>query len=427
MTYDEALTWYRSFEKFGVVPGLERVRLLCSRLGDPQRSFDCVHVTGTNGKGSVCTETANALIAAGYRTALYTSPEVLDFRERMRVNGEMIAKDRLCSLTEKVRDAVEGLRDGGVYPTQFEVLTAAAFLWFAESGCDIAVLETGLGGRFDATNLIDPPLVCAITSVSLDHTAILGDTYAEIAFEKCGIIKEGADVVVPCDVREDVKKEIRAAAEPKGCPVYYTDPRDCFEVVSRDIRGTQVLFEGRGMLIPFAGEHQLRNAALTVRICRSLSAKGYPVTSEHIAEGISRSRIPARTEIISSDPLVILDGCHNDASTAALSETLAGELSDKRIIAVMGMMADKDCRTAVNNLACRFSRVITVKPSNPRSIGADALAALIREAGTEAYPADSPEDGIDAALALLPEYDAMVVCGSLYLAADIREYLLSRS
>lgn len=426
MTYDEALKWYHSFEKFGVVPGLGRVRALCSRLGDPQKKYSCVHVTGTNGKGTVCTETANVLTCAGYKTALYTSPEVLDFRERMQIDGKMIPEDELCAVTEKVRNAVAALNAESVYPTQFEVLTAAAFLWFSEQKCDIAVLETGLGGRFDATNIIDSPLVCAITSVSLDHTAILGDTYIKIAFEKCGIIKKNTSVIVAASVRTDVKKVVLETAEANDADVCFADEKQCFSFVCDDITGSEVIYRGRSMKIPFLGLHQIQNAAVTVNICRRLIEKGLSITDENIVRGIGQARIPARTEILSATPLIILDGSHNDASTAALAQVLKKYLPAKKILAVMGMMADKDCKTSFCNLASCFSRVIAVKPSNPRSMEAERFAALASQCGVESVAAGEPEKGIDEAFAELDDFDALVVCGSLYLSADVRDYLMKK-
>lgn len=426
MTYDEALNWYHSFEKFGIVPGLERVKLLCSRLGDPQKKYSCIHVTGTNGKGTVCTETAKVLSCSGYKTALYTSPEVIDFRERMQINGEMISQNELCELTEKVKTAVEALNGEGVFPTQFEVLTAAAFLWFAERHCDIAVLETGLGGRFDATNIIEAPLVCAVTSVSADHTAILGATLEKIAFEKCGIFKENTSVVAAASLRGDVKKVIIDAADAKFAELCFADEKQCFSVINEDITGTAVIYRGLSLKIPFPGYHQLQNAAVTVNICRILNEKGLVIPNEALIKGMAEARIPARTEVLSADPCIILDGSHNDASTSALAQVLQKHLPGKRLLAVMGMMADKDCSKSFSNLAGCFSRVIAVKPTNPRSMEAADFAALVREHGIEAQVAETPEKGIDRAFSMLKEFDALVVCGSLYLSADVRAYLSNK-
>ncbi len=424
MTYEEVLTWYHSFEKFGVVPGLDRVKMLCARLNDPQKKLRCVHVTGTNGKGSVCTEVANVLRCAGYKTALYTSPEVIDFRERMQINGEMISADELCRVTEKVKSALEQVNEEGVFPTQFEVVTAAAFLWFAERDCDIAVLETGLGGRYDATNIIETPLVCAVVSVSLDHVGILGDTVEKIAWEKSGIFKSGAQVIASASVPQGAQEVIRSVASENGCGVLFADEKDIFDL-SRLSENT-VGYKDVSFRLPFYGYHQVRNASLAVCICDALTRKGFVISTSHIAEGISGSRIPARTEIICREPFVMLDGCHNDASTAALADVLKTVLPEKKILAVMGMMADKDCKKNVLNLAPCFSYVVTVKPSNPRSAEAFELADTVRAAGVDAFAVEDPKEGIDFAADILDSFDALIVCGSLYLAADIREYLIRK-
>lgn len=425
MTYEEALKWYRSFEKFGVVPGLDRVKALCAGLGDPQKKLKCVHITGTNGKGSVCTETASVLAAAGYKTGLYTSPEVIDFRERMQINSEMITPSGLCRITEKVRCATEKLNGQGIFPTQFEVLTAAAFLWFYESRCDVVVLETGLGGRFDATNVIDDPLVCGIVSVSLDHTAVLGDTVEKIAFEKSGIIKNGVCAVAFAGIPDGARRVISDFADEKNCRLVFADEKEIFDLSPYDERES-VIYKNTEIALPFFGYHQVCNAAVTVCVIETLRKKGFNIPDSALSLGISSSRIPARTEIISEKPFVMLDGCHNDASSAGLAGVLEKKLKGKRVLAVMGMMADKDCKKSAANLVGHFARVIAVTPSNPRSMKAADFAELIKSLGVESEAFDTPERGVDAAVEMLDGYDALVVCGSLYLAADIRAYLLKK-
>ena len=424
MDLEEAVGFYHSLERFGIRPGLERIGALCERLGSPQNRFRCVHAAGTNGKGSTCTGIASVLTAAGYRTGLYTSPYVIDFRERIRLNGEMIPPEDLIRVTQTVRSAVEALAGEQIYVTEFEAVTAAAFLYYAEQGCDIAVLETGLGGRFDATNIIEEPLCSVITSVSYDHIRILGNTLEEIAAEKCGIIKPGCDVITGSGQAPCVLDVIRQTAMERQAELTVASP-DCFQIVAGSIAGTDVLYGNMAIRIPLAGQHQLENAALASAAIEVLRRKGYRITDEALAEGFARTRIPARTEIISRSPPVILDGSHNDGSTAALAETLRAYLPGKRILAVMGMMADKDCGKALANLAPCFSGVIAVAPSNPRSMPADDFCALAQQFGLDATVAASPAAGIDAAYARIGDYDALVVCGSLYLASDVREQLLS--
>ncbi len=425
-TLAEAVAFYHSLQRFGIRPGLERISVLCSLLGHPEKGLRYVHVAGTNGKGSVCTEIANVLRCAGYRTGLYTSPYVLDFRERIQVDNLMISPEDLIGVTRVVRNAVDALNAQGECPTEFEAVTAAAFLYFARQKCDCVVLETGLGGRFDATNLIVSPIVSVITSVSYDHMNVLGDTLSQIAFEKCGIIKPRTFVVTPASQPEEALEVIRSSAKEKNAFLFEAAAEDIFTVLGADITGTAVRYRGAECRIPFMGGHQVQNAALSVKACEILGVNGYDITPSHVRQGIEASFVPARTEILQSSPLIVLDGSHNEDSTRALADALHTYLPDRRILAVMGMMEDKDCEKSVRNFTGIFHKVIAVRPSNPRSMQADAFASLLRSAGFTAEHAPSPEAGIDLALEELSQYDALVVCGSLYLASDVRTYLISR-
>lgn len=423
-TIEEAVGFFHSLERFGVNPGLERIRALCDILGHPEKEFKYVHVAGTNGKGSVCTEISNVLREAGFRTALYTSPYVLDFRERIQVNNLMISEADLIDCANTVKSAVETLNAKGIFPTEFEAVTAAAFLHFAHAGCSIAVLETGLGGRFDATNLIEDPIVSVITSVSLDHVKILGNTVEEIAFEKSGIIKPMCHTVTDAHNPESALAVIRRIADEKGAYLFSVSPEDLFQVVSSDITGTLINYRGAQIRIPFLGEHQIRNAAVAIKACEVIGVSGFDITLKDIKAGLEASFIPARTEILCKSPLIILDGSHNDDSTSALAETLRSFLPERKTLAVMGMMEDKDCEKALRNLKGCFSRVIAVQPSNPRAMAADRFCSLLIKNGFQAESVPDPIKAVDAALRKLSEYDALVVCGSLYLASDVREHLI---
>ena len=424
MDLNEAVGFYHSLERFGVRPGLERIRLLCAMLGDPQKRLRCVHAAGTNGKGSVCTEIASVLTAAGYRTGLYTSPYVIEFRERIRLNGAMIAEEDLADVTLAVKNAVEALAAQGTVVTEFEAVTAAAFLYYARQHCDVVVLETGLGGRFDATNVIESPLCSVITSVSLDHMKILGDTVEKIAAEKCGIIKSGRPVATCTIQPPPVLETVRKTAEDNGSPLMLADPA-ALRLTGADITGSDVSYRGIPLHIPFPGAHQLENAALAISAIEFLKQIGYHISDRQLAEGLAAATVPARIETVSRSPLVILDGSHNDGSTAALADTLRRFLPGKRLLAVMGMMADKDCGQALDNLLPLFAKVVAVTPSNPRSMKAEAFRRLITARGCAAQAADDPIEGVRLALGQLRGFDALVVCGSLYLAADVRAYLLA--
>ncbi len=423
---EEAVGYFHSLERFGIRPGLERIGALCAQLGHPEKGLRYVHIAGTNGKGTVCTEIAGVLQAAGYRTGLYVSPYVIEFRERIQINGRMIQRRELAYAAYRVKKAIAQLNAQGIYPTEFEAVTAAAFICFARQNCDIVVLETGLGGRFDATNIIEAPIASVITSISLDHTGVLGDTLEKIAFEKCGIIKQGAHTVT-CDTQPaEALSVIRRTAEQNGSFLFEASVPALFEVLAGDITGTAVRYRNTEIKIPFAGAHQLQNAAIAVKACEVLGVNGYDITVRHIKAGLEASRNPARTEVLNAVPPVLLDGSHNDDSTKALAGVLGTYLAGKRILAVMGMMADKDVKTSVANLKPFFSHVIAVTPSNPRAMAAGEFCALLRSLGISAEACAEPAGGIDRAFALLNGYDALVVCGSLYLAADVRSYIIKK-
>lgn len=423
MTLSEAVNYYHSLQKFGIMPGLERIALLSERLGSPHKKLKFIHVAGTNGKGSTCTAISSVLCKAGYKTGLYTSPYVIDFRERIQLNMEMIAPEDLIKCTETVKKSIDALFNEGVTITEFEAVTAAAFLYFAENDCDFVVLETGLGGRFDATNIIDSPLCSIITSVSLDHTGVLGDTLGKIAFEKSGIIKKNCPVITSEKQPAEVREVIMNQAEEMTAELMLRNPDSLFKVIEEHITGTSVKSPYGTFEIPFSGLHQLDNMSLVTGAVEIMRKNGVHISDEAVCEGIKAARIPARTEIICRDPLVILDGSHNDGSTAALGDILRTHLNDKKILAVMGMMADKDCRKSLSNVVPCFNEVITVKPSNPRSMPASDLAEIVDSFSVKSTAIDSPDKGIKKAFEKISEFDALVVCGSLYLAGDVRDLL----
>ncbi len=424
MTFSEAVNYYHSLQKFGIMPGLERITLLSERLGSPHKKLKFIHVAGTNGKGSTCTALASVLHAAGYKTGLYTSPYVIDFRERIQLDMQMISPEELIKCTGKVKKVIEELSEEGVTITEFEAVTAAAFLYYYEQECDFIVLETGLGGRFDATNIIEEPLCSIITSVSFDHVGVLGDSLPKIAFEKCGIIKKNCPVITGAEQSDEVLSVIEKVSGESDSQLVLRDSGKLFEVISEGITGTVVSSAEGSFEIPFSGKHQLHNMSLVTGAVEVLREKGFEISRDAVKQGIEKARIPARTEVIARNPLVILDGSHNDGSTAALGYLIKKHLSGKKILAVMGMMADKDCRKSLGNLVPMFSHVITVEPSNPRSMKCDELSQIVSEFGVESTPCKDPCEGVRAAFSIIGDYDALIVCGSLYLAGDVREKLI---
>lgn len=423
-TKQEAISFFHSLERFGVCPGLERIHALCDLLGNPERSLKCIHVAGTNGKGTVCTEISNVLREAGYKTGLYVSPYVIDFCERIQINNCMIDDVSLVDAASKVQRAVRSLNEKGVFPTEFEAVTAAAFLCFQSAACDIVVLEVGLGGRYDATNVIKSPVVSVITSISLDHVKLLGDTVAKIAYEKCGIIKPMCYTVTGATQNPEALRVIRNSAAEKHSFLFEADGSQLFSVLSEDIGGTSLVYRGLEIRLPFPGKHQLENASIAVKALEVIGVNGFDITPAHIKKGLEASFNPARTEVLCLNPLIILDGSHNEGSVTALRMVLDTFLPGKKLIAVIGMMADKDIETAVSRLCPRFDMIITVTPGNPRALSSADFARLLTEKGLSAVSAGDPVTGVDTALNMLKEFDGLIVCGSLYLAADVRTHLI---
>jgi folylpolyglutamate synthase/dihydrofolate synthase len=419
MTYEEALNKINSLLRFGMKPGLERIRKLLGLLGSPQDGLKFVHVAGTNGKGSTCALIASVLQKSGYRTGLFISPYVTDFCERMQIDGEMIPHTELAELVEKTMPVVERMAANGEEITEFEFITAIAVQWFARRRCDVVVLEVGLGGRLDATNVIQKPLVSVITSISLDHTAILGDTVDKIAYEKCGIIKEGGATVCYPDQPPEALEVIRSTAAERHNR-FFLASMDSVKQLSGDLNGTMLEYRGMSVRLPFLGDHQVKNAVTALAALEAVKEEGFSIPDSGIAAGFSSAAFPARLEVLSLDPTLILDGAHNPGGTAALAAAVRTYLGGRKVVAVMGMLADKDVDSALRNLAWLFSNVVTLTPPNPRAMSAGELAERWTALGTMSRPMEHVDDALETALRLAGDGGAVVICGSLYLAGEVR-------
>lgn len=418
MTYTEALGYIHSLLRFGSRPGIERITELLRRLGNPQEKLNIIHVAGTNGKGSTCVFISSILRQSGKKTGLYISPFVTSFNERIQVDGQPIPDDALALYTERVKQEVSQMSVGDCPITEFEFITAVAFLYFFEQGCDAVVLEVGLGGRMDATNVIKQPKVSVIAQIALDHTAVLGETEEKIAFEKCGIIKPNCPVVTTADNSNAALEVIRKTAADRGCRLTVSDAPQV-QILSCDVFGSRFVFNDAQYKIQLAGHHQISNAVNA--ICAVNQA--YPeIGTDCIKQGIEAATFPARCEVISCNPLVILDGSHNPNGTAALEAMLeASSINDAT--AVVGFMADKDVSEAVECLHGRFKRMIAVAVrSNSRTMQASELAEVCKGICDDVTAAESYEK----ALQLSENDGTLVVFGSLYLAGDIRPLLLRR-
>ena len=418
MNCDEAVKYIHSLERFGIKPGLERIAFICGKLGNPQNRLKFIHIAGTNGKGSTSTMTANILRSAGYRTGLYTSPYVIDFRERIQLDGRMIEPDDLAFCVEKVKGIIDSY---SLEITEFEAVTAAAFCYFGLKECEYVVLEVGLGGRFDATNVIPAPAVTGIVSISLDHTAILGDTIEKIAAEKCGIIKSGSPVVSYPLQNSEALAVISETCRERNVPLIIPDISR-LDIKDKSVHGTSVSYKGIDFLVPLAGEHMVFNAVTAVEIIKALDVT---VRDEYISEGIGISVMPARMELISESPVTVLDGGHNEDCANALRGYIKSFLSDRRIIMVSSIMADKDYDSYLRIVGSCADVFIATKAGVPRALESSALCSDASKYCANCMEIGSPVEAVGKAMILAEKEDAVIVCGSFYLAGDVRDYLIN--
>ena len=421
MDYAKALDYIHSLSKFGSKPGLDRVSRLVSLAGNAHKGLKFIHIAGTNGKGSTANFCASILKEAGYKVGLYTSPYVLDFRERFQVGGELIDKDEFCSLVEALIPYVEEMNRTGEIITEFEFNTALCFLYFKRQKCDVVVLEVGMGGRFDATNIIESPLVSVITSIGLDHVDFLGDTIDKVAGEKCGIIKSSCPVVSYPLQKGEAQRVISKACEQKGSPLYVPS-LDALKNVKLSIEYSLFNFDGEEYRVNMAGEHQIYNAITAISVAKMLNERGFNIDCDSIKRGIYAVSCPARLEVISQNPLVIIDGAHNADKVKALYDYV--KQFSGRIVSVCGMLKDKDYSLAAELIAPLCKKIVTVTPQNPRALSAKELSAVFEPYCKNCTPAPSVSEGATLAFNSLNEGDILLCWGSLYIAGEVRKTIL---
>ena len=420
MTVTQAIDYIESQKTVETTLGLHRIRALMHALGDPQKQFQCVHVAGTNGKGSACAMAESILRAAGYKTGLDTSPHLLRFNERIRISGVPVSDECLAAATERVRDAAEAMEES---PNWSEIITAVTFTVFAMEKVDAAVLEVGLGGEFDPTNVIDTPAAALIMNIGYDHMEYLGHTLEEIASAKAGIIKPGGDAVIYRG-SESVEAVFERRAALTGARLHKAD-FDSIRPVSESIDGQ--VFDAcgyEGLVLPLAGPHQQRNAAVVITAMEVLRGKGWHVSRADIRRGLADVVWPARFEVIARDPVFILDGGHNPQCLDAADDALRRLLPGKRVVFLVGMLRDKDVTEMVERLRTVSSEYVTVTPLSSRAMEAEDLTALIRARGCEAVTGGDVLRGVELAREKAGA-DGVVCCiGSLYLAGAVRAAVL---
>lgn len=418
MNYRESLQYIHSLGRFSILPGLERITALCTAVGEPQKRLRFIHIAGTNGKGSTSTMLANILRQGGKKVGLFTSPYVVSFLERIQIDGRQVTESDFAWAMSRLEPIVADLAKQDMQPTEFEVITAAAFMIFEKAGCDICVLEVGLGGRLDSTNIISTPLVSVITSISLDHTAILGNTVEKIAAEKCGIIKpNGTTVCYPLQ-ESGVFEVVTDTCKAQSNRLIIPDTAK-IENVTTGVFGSSFYYKGMKITLSMGGDYQVYNAVTAIEAAKAIGA-----TDEEIAKGIEQTAVPARMEIICRKPVVILDGGHNEDGGKAVAESLKNGLEGKRILAVIGMMADKSFDGYLSYVAPLCSSIITVSVAdNPRSMSAQGLAQAAEKYCAHVTAEENALEAVKFAAKQLDKYDCLLVCGSLYLAGEVRDEL----
>jgi dihydrofolate synthase/folylpolyglutamate synthase len=418
MSYHEALQFLKESTGSTWKLGLERLQALLEVMDHPEQKLKYIHIAGTNGKGSTAIMLSSVLSAAGYKVGLFTSPYLEKVNEQIRLNGEIIGNEAFAKTCKKVREAMVQLPESE-WPTEFERLTAVAFTYFSQEQCDIVVLETGLGGLTDATNVIPTCEVAVFTNIGLDHMDFLGSDVNAIATIKSGIIKDGCKVI-SYEQSNEVMEVLQQACI-KANSEYTVAQFDKIATHEEHLSMQKFSYkEFEDISLPLIGEHQRKNAAVVIETVQALRSLGYKIPQEMVKRGLFQVNWPARLEILAKKPLVILDGGHNEQCIEELKKVLAKYVPDKKIIFVVGVMKDKDYKAMLAQLVPLAKEFITVQPENPRALSAITLAMAVHDLNAFATAESSVEDGIMAALEMASPSDVICIVGSLYMAAQVR-------
>ena len=421
LKYEDALKYITGKNKFGEKNGLDGIRRLCNKMGNPQKNMNFVHIAGTNGKGSTSVYIATALEKAGYKTGLFTSPFIYEFNERIKINNENIKDDELAEIMTEIKSIIDELEEEGFPPpTEFEVITAMAFLYFNRKKCDVVVLEVGLGGRFDSTNIIENPLVSVICSIGFDHMQYLGETLGDIAFEKCGIIKDRRPVVNYPYQKKEAQETIERIAGERNSELISCD-KGSIVIKKSDLSGN--VFDACGIEnaeTRLCGVHQIYNASVAIMVLKELIKQGYKLDDNIIKEGIKEARWPARMEKLSEKPCLIFDGAHNIDGMECFVNNVNELAKNKKKIVILAMVKDKDYGKCIEMVCGIADILITTTLSNPRRETAENLMEKAKEAKCEKYVTDNVEEALNKAFSLWNEDYIIFAVGSLYMANEMK-------
>ena len=428
MTEREVMEYMEDIGKLGIVPGLDSIRELLHRLGDPQKELRFVHIAGTNGKGSVSAYIASVLMCAGYRVGRYLSPVIFEYREKIQINNRCISKAAMCRYVQQIREICGKMVEEGMHhPTPFEVETAMCFLYFRDKKCDVVVLETGMGGLEDATNIVENTQVAVITSVSLDHMKFLGNTLTGIARQKAGIIKKGC-MVVSASQKREVLSVIREQAQAKDCPLRVMEP-ECITKATYGIRKQRFSYKEFDKIeITLAGKYQIENAATALEAVLALREWGYRLSEEQIRKGFLSTVWPGRFTVIGKAPVFVVDGAHNEDAARRLAESVEFYFTNKRIIYIMGVLKDKEYEKIISCTHALADEIITVTPPNAqRALSAYELAQAVRLVHPRVTAADSLEEAVEMSHLLASKEDVIVAFGSLSFMGRLIEIMRDKT
>lgn len=421
MNYKETIDWLYSFEKFGIKLGLERITHICKQLGDPQKNYKVIHVGGTNGKGSVCRFLQSILTFNGYKVGVYISPHLQRFSERFIIDDKEILEDDVVLLVEKIKPIIDEMIKNNNTPTFFEIVTAMAFQYFSNKNVDFAIIEVGLGGRYDATNIVDP-IVTIVTNVSLEHQNVLGNKIEDIAFEKAGIIKDSIPVITGASSKTlDVIKKV---AKEKNSSVTVIN-NSSWKKISGGVDWQEFLINGSlkdyNVKTSMAGTFQGENIALIIATIETLQMNGVYITDKSITEGIEKTSNPGRMEIAGFEPLILLDGAHNIAGINSLKNTLKEDFVYERLILVLGILSDKTLQEMLDSITPIADIIIVTKSHNKRACDPSKLKEMIGK--KDVIAKDEISDAIEHAKKVAKKQDLICVTGSLFTVGEARDHL----